>query len=108
MPSALNIKEVGYVDCVGGGQIVVVDGIAYVGHVNAPHGTTIIDVRDPKNPVQLAALEMPPGTHSHKVRVANNLMVINQELNDVDHSPVPEDFKGGFVVVRRVRPVESA
>jgi hypothetical protein len=98
MPSAHNIKEVGYVDCVGGGQIVVVDGIAYIGHVNAPDGTSIYDVRDPKNPKKLASLGMPPGTHSHKVRVANNLMVINQELNDADNSPVPEGWKGGIVV----------
>ena len=30
---------------------------------------------------------MQPGTHSHKVRVANGLMVINQELNHNDPNP---------------------
>lgn len=98
MQSARNIKEVGYVDCVGGGQVVVVDGIAYVGHVNAPDGTSIIDVKDPKNPKQLASIGMPAATHSHKVRVANNLMIVNHELNDADHSPIPDDFKGGVVI----------
>lgn len=98
MPEAYNIKEVGYVDCVGGGQVVVVDGIAYIGHVNAPDGTSIFDVRDPKNAKELASIGMAPATHSHKVRVANNLMIVNHELNDADNSPVPDDFAGGVVI----------
>ena len=39
---------------------------------------------------------MPPGTHSHKVRVANGLMVVNHEINGADTSPVPPDFAGGI------------
>ena len=31
-------------DCAGGGQVVVVDGIAYIAHMKAPHGTTIVAV----------------------------------------------------------------
>ena len=38
---------------------------------------------------------MPPGTHSHKVRVGNGLMVVNHEVNGADKSPVPADFRGG-------------
>ncbi len=106
MQSSRNIREVGYVDCVGGGQVVVVDGIAYIGHVNAPDGTSIIDVRDPKNPKVLATMEMPAGTHSHKARVANGLLVINQEYNDADDRPIPDDFKGGLVVYDVSNPAE--
>jgi hypothetical protein len=32
MPQAEGIREVAFVDCKGGGQIKVTDGIAYVGH----------------------------------------------------------------------------
>ena len=39
---------------------------------------------------------MPPGTHSHKVRVANGLMVVNHEINGADPGPVPAEFKGGI------------
>ena len=49
MPQAKGVREVGWVDCAGGGQITVEKGIAYVGHMSAPHGTSIFDVRDPKN-----------------------------------------------------------
>ena len=98
MAKSLGMRQVGFVDVAGGGQVVVRDGIAYVGHMRAPHGTTIIDVRDPARPVVLAELSMPPGTHSHKVRVAGNILVINQELNFNDPNPPPQDFRGGICI----------
>ena len=76
MGSGVGLRQVGYVDCAGGGQVVVQNGIAYVAHMRSPHGTTIVDVRDPKNPKQLATLAMPPGTHSHKVRVHGDMVVV--------------------------------
>ena len=39
---AANIELVARLDIAGGGQVVVQDGLAYVGHMDAPHGTTII------------------------------------------------------------------
>ncbi len=63
----------------GGGSVVVENGYAYVGHMDPPHGTSIIDVRDPKNPKVVAHLEIPEGLHSHKVRVSGDLMLINYE-----------------------------
>jgi hypothetical protein len=96
MASAKGLKQTGFYDCAGGGQVVVENGIAYIAHMRAPHGTSIVDVRDPKNPKLLASLDMPPGTHSHKVRVGNGLMVVNQELNHVDPDPIPTGWKGGL------------
>ena len=63
----------------GGGQIVVAGTIAFIGHMRAPAGTSIVDVADPAHPRLLAQLEMPPGAHSHKVRVEHGLMLINRE-----------------------------
>jgi hypothetical protein len=63
------MAPVSWHDCAGGGQVVVERGIAYVGNMRNPDGTTIIDVKDPKHPKTLAELTLPPGTHSHKVRV---------------------------------------
>jgi hypothetical protein len=42
------IKQIGRMDLPGGGSIVVENGYAYVGHIEPPHGTSIIDVRDPR------------------------------------------------------------
>ncbi|MDB5874791.1 MAG: hypothetical protein JWQ07_4233 [Ramlibacter sp.] len=69
-------------ECAGGGQVVVENGYAYIGHINAPHGTTIADVRDPLNPRIVGSLQVPRGVHSHKVRVKNDLMLINMERID--------------------------
>jgi hypothetical protein len=96
MGNGVGLREVGYFDCAGGGQVVVVDGIAYIGHMRSPHGTSVVDVRDPKNPKELAKIAMPPGTHSHQVRVGTGLMVVNHEVNGADQSPIPAEFRGGI------------
>ena len=74
-----NIKMIGRTDLPGGGSIVVENGYAYVGHIEPPEGTSIIDVRDPKHPKVVAQLEVPEGIHSHKVRVSGDVMLINYE-----------------------------
>jgi hypothetical protein len=94
MPQANGICEVGWVDCAGGGQIVVEKGIAYVGHMAAPHGTSIFDARDPKNVKHLSSIEVPKGTHSHKVHAQDGIMVVNRERAGTP----PEDWHGGFEV----------
>ena len=96
MPTGVGLKQAGYYDCAGGGQVVVENAIAYIAHMRAPHGTSVVDVRDPKNPKLLATLEMAPGTHSHKVRVGNGLMVVNHETNHVDTNPIPAGWMGGI------------
>jgi len=94
--TGVGLRQVGYFDCAGGGQVVVVDGIAYIGHMRSPHGTSIVDVSDPRNCRLLASIGMPPGTHSHKVRVGNGLMLVNHEFNGADPRPPPADFAGGI------------
>lgn len=106
MGSGFGIRQVGYFDCAGGGQVVVENGIAYVGHMRSPHGTSIIDVNDPANPKELATLAMPQGAHSHKVRVANGIMLVNHEANHADHRPLPADFRGGLGIYDVSRPRE--
>jgi hypothetical protein len=96
MSTAQGLKRVGYFDCAGGGQVVVEGGFAYIGHIDSPEGTTIVDVRDPKNPRRIAELTMPAGTHSHKVRVGNGLMITNREQNEADQRTPPGDFRGGL------------
>ena len=91
--SAQGLKQVGYFDCPGGGQVVVDRQVAYIAHMTAPHGTTVVDVSNPGAPRSLAALEVPAGTHSHKVRAANDLMLVNREAQPA-HQPPPGTVGG--------------
>jgi hypothetical protein len=74
-----NVRQVGRTDVAGGGQVVVENGYAFVGHMDPPHGTTILDVKDPKHPKIVAEIEIPQGVHSHKVRVSGDVMLVNLE-----------------------------
>jgi hypothetical protein len=77
--SAHGLRQVAWFDCPGGGQVRVEDGIAYLGHMRAPHGTTLLDVRDPRRPRVLSQLPIAPGAHSHKVRARDGIMLVNRE-----------------------------
>jgi hypothetical protein len=93
------LTPLAWLDCAGGGQVVVERGIAYIGNMRNPHGTLIIDVKDPKHPKPLAEISMPPGTHSHKVRAQDGLMVTNREIlgaRALKGEAPPEDFRGGL------------
>lgn len=75
-----NIRRLARLDIEGGGQVVVEGGYAFVGHMKPPKGTSILDVRDPRSPRVVAHLEPPDEwSHSHKVRVAGDLMITNVE-----------------------------
>ena len=94
-----NVHALAWHDCAGGGQVVVERGIAYVGNMRNPHGTMIVDVKDPKRPKLLAEISMPRGTHSHKVRVADGIMVTNREIlseRAARGETPPEGFHGGL------------
>lgn len=80
---ANNVRRVGSLDILGGGQVVVHDGYAYVGHMKPPHGTTIIDVSDPASPSVVAEIPTDgPHSHTHKVRVVGDLMLTNVEQDN--------------------------
>ena len=79
MAKAKNTKLLANFDCPGGGQVWVEGNYLFVGHMRQPTGTTIVDISDPRKPKQVAKVEVPEGWHSHKVRVANGIMVVNHE-----------------------------
>ena len=63
--------------------MVVQDGYAFIGHMQPPHGTTIVDVSDPTRPKVVSHIQLPDMfSHSHKVRVVGDLMIVNSEQND--------------------------
>lgn len=102
MSHAHGIKQIGYFDCAGGGQVVVRGHVAYIAHIAPPHGTTIVDVSDPTRPRQLAEITIPAGMHSHKVRVENDVMLVNREV--YPPGPPAPDFPGGYDIYDVSRP----
>jgi hypothetical protein len=79
MATARNTSLVGHLDCPGGGQVWVDGTTLYVGHMRNPAGTSVVDVSDPRAPRLLTHIKVPEGWHSHKVRVANDIMIVNHE-----------------------------
>src|ERR1700750_2367192 len=80
-PYAKNVQLISHLDLPGGGQVVVRDGFAYIGHIAPPYGTSIVDVRDPKAPKLLSTIKLPDMySHSHKVRLAGDLMIVKSEM----------------------------
>jgi hypothetical protein len=79
---ARNVRRLGHLALPGGGQVVVDGRYAYIGHMDPPHGTTIVDVSDPRNPRVVASLTLPDNhSHTHKVRVVGDVMITNVEMN---------------------------
>ena len=76
---ARNVRRLGHLDIPGGGQVTVQGNYAYVGHMKPPHGTSIIDISDPAKPQVVSHIDPPEWSHTHKVRVAGDLMITNVE-----------------------------
>ena len=95
MPSAKNAKLIGHIDCPGGGQVWVEGSTLYIGHMEAPSGTSIYDISDPTKPRPLARLELPAGWHSHKVRASNGVMIVNHEAIGKGG---PAGYRGGLAI----------
>lgn len=99
--SADRMSLVGHCDLAGAGDCMhvnVVDGFAYIGHMGTtPVGTSIVDVRDPTNPVLVHQIPRPPGTHSHKVQVVGDVMLVNHERNRFE-ATTPDRWSAGVAV----------
>jgi len=83
-PLARNVSRLGHIDLAGAGQVTVSGSHAYVGHIpNKDHlGTSIIDISDPRNPRTVATVTLDDhDSHSHKVRVVGDIMIVNHERN---------------------------
>jgi hypothetical protein len=82
--AAKNVRRIGHLDLPGAGQVTVSGNYAYVGHIPNKQdlGTSIVDISDPANPRLVASVPVSDMTsHSHKVRVAGDIMIVNHERN---------------------------
>ena len=81
--SASGLRVVGHHDLAGRGdgmQVLREGDALYVGHNGTTGaGTSILDVSDPRRPALVAQWDAPANTHTHKVQVADGLLLVNHE-----------------------------
>jgi hypothetical protein len=81
--SSTGLRLVGHHDLGGNGdgmQLLRAGDVLYVGHTGTTKaGTSILDVADPTDPRLVAQWPAPPHTHTHKVQVADGLLLVNHE-----------------------------
>ncbi len=90
-----NIKPLSRMDLGGAGQVTIKGNHAYLGYMYGPEGTSILDISNPLAPKMLSTLMLDvPGSHSHKVRVVqDDIMIVNSEQRGPVSGPY---LDGGF------------
>src|SRR5437879_2133277 len=70
-----------HLDGRGDGMQVMRNGdVLYVGHMgDFGVGTSVVDIADATRPTVLRQIPVPKGTHSHKVQLAEGLLLANQD-----------------------------
>lgn len=87
-------------------QISLRGNFAYVGHMGySGAGTSIVEIRDPRNPRLVNQLAAPPGTRSHKTQVVGDILVVNHERNPFADPPAAA-WSGGLRIYELTNPVE--
>jgi hypothetical protein len=97
----LNMHLVAHHDLGGHGDCMhvnVKNGVAYIGHMGYyDHvGTSIVDVSNPRKPELITEIEVPAGTHSHKVQVVGNTLLVNHERNP--YEPPTDAWSAGVAI----------
>lgn len=89
---AAGLRLIGHSDLngYGDGMQVMPNGDAlYVAHFGpSGMGTTVLDISDPTVPSVVRQWKAPPGSHTHKVQVAEGRLLVNHELFRTD-GPAP-------------------
>jgi len=85
-------RLVGHSDLNGHGdgmQVMPLEDTLYVAHFGpSGKGTSILDISDPSRPRVVEQWDAPTGSHTHKVQVADDLLLVNHELFRSD-GPAP-------------------
>jgi hypothetical protein len=83
-----NVKHLCRMALGGAGQVTIAGNYAYLGYMYGPEGTSILDISDPRDPKLLTTIMLEnKRSHSHKVRVVGEIMVVNSEERPVTGEP---------------------
>lgn len=78
-----NVRLVAHHDLNGHGdgmQLLKVGRHVYIAHLGtSPMALTIVDAADPEDPRVVRQMPHPPNTHAHKVQIAGEILIQNQE-----------------------------
>lgn len=98
------LRLVGHSDlggCGDGMQVLRYRDALYVGHTGTSGaGTSVLDVAEPSRPRLVRQWPAPEGTHTHKVQVADGLLLTNEE--QFPYGGEPDDGVHRGVVVHRI------
>lgn len=72
-----------------GCQVMLAHGHAYIGQID---GVTVVDVRDPRNPVAVGRVPGHHGTWNPHLQTHGDLLLVAEELNWYDHQPDEDDY----------------
>lgn len=101
--SAVNLRLLAHHDLAGRGdgmQVLRHGDVVYVGHAGTSGaGTSILDVNDPHRPVLAAQWSKPDRSHTHKVQVADGLLLVNHEKFPF-RGPPDGPYSAGLAIYR--------
>ncbi len=106
--AAAELELVAHHDLAGSGdgmQVARYGDAVYVGHTGTSGmGTSILDAADPARPELVTQWPAPGRSHTHKVQIADGLLLVNHEKFPY-RSKVTEGFSAGLAVYRLADPL---
>jgi hypothetical protein len=106
--SSHGFRQIGAHDLAGCGdgmQVLRVGNVVYVGHTGTSGaGTSVLDASNPRNPRLVAQWPAPANTHTHKVQVADGLLLVNHEKFPY-RKPAAGPFSAGLAIYSLADPL---
>jgi hypothetical protein len=106
-----NVRLIGHHDLNGHGdgmQLLKNGGYVYIAHLGtSPMALSIVDAADPSDPKVVRQIPHPPNTHAHKVQIAGDILIQNQERPYFDRNlPADVPNEAGIRIYSIANPTE--
>ena len=106
-----NVRLIGHHDLNGHGdgmQLLKNGRYVYIAHLGtSPMALSIVDAADPSHPKVVRQMPHPPNTHAHKVQIAGDILIQNQERPYFDRNlPADVPNEAGIRIYNIANPTE--